>query len=347
MLRSLQVIRAEGGPYDLGYQHASQCKDLIRRLARESLPDEITRSGQADFTLVKKGTREYEAHIKSFAPHLLDEIRGIADGAGIDYEEALMLQCRGELVYWARTQLECTSFAIAKSRSATGGVIVGQNLDLAPSFEEFGVILCLYPKKGPSILTWTLAGTLGHTGINSAGLARCGNVLLCPGWRVGVPTTVLWRRILEQSSVQAAVDLIGSSFRAKSNAFVLGDARGAILAVEATVTDHRCLPPQDGLVMHTNHYLHPDLQPQEKHANLPDTQTRLTRLKELLAGHTEPIGPTDLKIILKDHSTAPYSICKHKGPSKTVVSVLFHPHAGSMEACPGNPCQGEYSLYEL
>jgi len=72
----------------------------------------------------------------------------------------------------ARSEPECTSFAISKNRSATGEVIVGQNLNLAPAFEPSGVVLCLYPKDGPAIITWTLAGTVGQVGLNSAGLAR-------------------------------------------------------------------------------------------------------------------------------------------------------------------------------
>ncbi|MGE5542117.1 MAG: C45 family autoproteolytic acyltransferase/hydrolase [Bacillota bacterium] len=343
-------VRVEGTPYEMGYQHGTQCRETIRYLAGEGLFKEIARVGKADPVSIRNGAREYEPHIKSAAPHLIEEIRGIADGARIDYEEALILQCRSELVYRAKMNAECTSFAIARERSSGGEVIVGQNLDLASSFEEFGIILCLYPREGPAVMTWTLAGTLGQVGLNSGGLARCGNVLMCPGWRVGLPTTVLFRRILEQETVAGVEALIGSIYRAKSNAFVVGDRSGRVAAIETTVDEHRLLEPENGVVMHSNHYVHEDFLQQERFYDVPDSVVRLSRLRDLFGSHAAPLTVEDLKSFLRDHATEPNTICRHErtpGGVKTVVSVVSRPERGVMEVCRGNPCGGEYVEYRL
>lgn len=347
---TFKVVRAEGTSYEMGCEHGSQCKDMIRYLVRESLPKEIASFGKVDPAVMRERAKEYEPYIRSVAPHLLEEIRGIADGSGIDYEEALMLQCRGELVYSARIEAECTSFALAEMHTSTRQVIVGQNVDLAARFEESGIILCLYPKEGPALMTWTLAGTLGQVGLNSAGLARCGNLLVCPGWRVGLPTTILWRCILEQESVAEAEKFIANTYRAKSNTFVLGDRTGHVSIVETTVDRSRKLEAEDGLLVHTNHYLHPDLMAEERFYDLADSRARLTRLKGLLANRTMPVTEDELKNSLRDHSGYPDSICKHEkipGKSKTVTSMLLYPESGIMEACPGNPCQSSYAVYHL
>ncbi len=369
MGRRLKTIRAEGSPFDLGRQHGYQCRELIRQLAREDLPREMAARGMTDPGDVKRKGLDYRPFIEARAPHLLEEVRGIADGAGIEFEEALALQCRSELVNRAgpapaaaggepaaarppatARDAECTSFAISKERSATGEVIVGQNLDLAPTFDPFGVVLCLYPKKGPAIITWTLAGTVGQVGLNSAGLARCGNFLLSEGWRVGLPTTMLWRLMLEQPSVDGVGKVVADtdSCRAKSNNFIVGDAAGAIADFEATVSSHRRLEPENGVILHTNHYLHPDLLSSERQTTrLPDTQARLARLRELFAEHPGKIGSAQLQTFLRDHSGRPQCICKHEGYSKTVVSVISHPKAGCIEVCSGNPCEGEYQVFGL
>jgi isopenicillin-N N-acyltransferase-like protein len=347
--RELKVIRAEGSPFDLGHEHGYQCRDLIRQLSREDLPREMAVRGKVDPEAVKRKGLDYRPYIETRAPHLLEEIRGIADGAGIEFEEALALQCRSELVSRAkaeteaRSEPECTSFAISKDRSATGEVIVGQNLDLAPAFEPSGVVLFLYPKGGPAIITWTLAGTVGQVGLNSAGLARCGNFLLSPGWRVGLPTTILWRLILEQPSVAGVETVIADSYRAKSNNFVVGDSAGTIADFEATVDAYRRLEPENGAILHSNHYLHPDLLPSERQTTrLPDSQARLARLSELFRQAPGKLGSDQLQTFLRDHSGRPHCICKHDDYSKTVVSVISHPKAGRIEICSGNPCQGEY-----
>jgi len=362
------VIRAEGSSFDLGREHGHQCRELIRQLAREDLPREMAARGMVDSRDIMRKGLDYRPFIEASAPHLLEEIRGIADGAGIEFEEALALQCRSELVNRTKTEPEagseveaktepeatsdpeCTSFAISKERSATGEVIVGQNLDLAPTFDPFGVILYLYPKRGPAIITWTLAGTVGQVGLNSAGLARCGNFLLSAGWRVGLPTTILWRLIMERESVEGVERVVAASdsCRAKSNNFIVGDSAGTIADFEATVDAYRRLGPEDGVILHTNHYLHPDLLSSERQTTrLPDTQARLARLRNLFAEHPGKIGSAQLQTFLRDHSGRPQCICKHEGYSKTVVSVISHPKAGCIEVCSGNPCEGEYQMFRL
>ncbi len=371
MARKLLIVRAEGSPFDLGLEHGRQCRDLIRQLAREDLPREMAAAGHEDTGVeaIKRSGQAYRPFLEDWAPHLLEEVRGIAAGAGIEFEEALALQCRSELANRSRTKqaeaeqaqaksarpaagrgsgpntLECTSFAVSRERSATGEVMVGQNLDLSPAFEPFGVVLCLYPKSKPAIITWTLAGTVGQVGLNSVGLARCGNFLLSPGWRVGLPTTILWRLMLEQPSVEGVARVVAEtdSCRAKSNNFIVGDASGTIADFEATSAMHRRLAPHDGVILHTNHYLHLDLLPVEgQTTRLPDTKARLARLTELFGQHPGKVGSEDLQTFLRDHEGRPQCICKHEGYSKTVVSVICHPKTGRIEICPGNPCEGEY-----
>ena len=124
-MASLPVVRVEGTSYEMGYEHGKQCLERIQYMAREGLLREIRRySKNAALSLVIDLAREYEPFIRQYTPHLLEEIRGIGDGSGISYAEALMLQCRSELVYKIKAEAECTSFALERERSATGEVIV-------------------------------------------------------------------------------------------------------------------------------------------------------------------------------------------------------------------------------
>jgi isopenicillin-N N-acyltransferase like protein len=349
---SLPVIRAEGTHYEMGYGHGEQCLERIQYMAREGLLREMRRYAKnTDLSLMLKLANEYEPFIREGAPHLLEEIRGIGDGSRITYQEALMLQCRSELVYKVKTEPECTSFALERDRSATGEVIVGQNLDLGAAMEDGAIILCLYPTEGPAIVNWTIAGTVGQIGLNSAGLGRCGNVLISDGWRAGLPTTILFRRILEQSSVRAAEAFIAGSYRAKSNNFMLGDETGYVMDLETTANDFRILQPKDGILTHTNHYLHPDLIPYELFYDVEDSALRLSRLNELLASSSRKVTPEKLKTFLTDHANGSHSICKHVEKdsvrAKTVASIMLYPESRTMEVCPGNPCTGQFTTYRL
>lgn len=360
-MKNFKIVKVGGTPFEIGYDYGKECKAEIQFFIKEALPKVISFGNDIDLNKIAEMSIDYEPHIKKAAPHLIEEIRGIGEGAGISYQEALMLQCRSELVYMAKMnwtiksevkgQLECSSFGISRERSFNNKVIIGQNVDMGKGLEELGLILCIYPKKGPSIITWTLAGTLGQVGLNSSGLARCGNVLISPGWRIGLPTTVLFRLILEMPTTYAVKKLLQDSYRAKSNNFLMGDKSGEIIDIETTATDYRILYSQDGIITHTNHYIHPDFIENENFYNLDNSKIRMNCMQNLFAEAPNKIGIDYLKHILANHDTDPNSICAHNSgnpkDSKTIVSVIMSPEEGTMLACPGNPCTGEFKEYNL
>lgn len=93
--RALQVqtpplVKVFGGPYDRGRQHGRACGDLIRRYP-EVLMEVISLEGRWR-ALDRASAPEKPADLLSramtflpameaFAPHLVEEVRGIADGA--------------------------------------------------------------------------------------------------------------------------------------------------------------------------------------------------------------------------------------------------------------------------
>jgi isopenicillin-N N-acyltransferase-like protein len=314
---------------------------------RKGLLEEINRRNHYTFEEVVKQAMRYMEYGRAYAPHLDEEMRGIADGAGVKYEEICLLQVRSELAYpaTARATDECTGVAIQSSRSASGKTLIGQNLDMGQGLHRLGIVLHLEPSEGPRILTWALAGTVGQTGLNSAGLARCGNVLFCRGWRTGVPTTFLFRRILEQRNVPDAVEICRSTRRAKSNNVLLADRDDNIANVEMTVEDDRLLEVEDGLLYHTNHYRHSDLAAFDAYSQPEDSRARLRRLQELLPGR-RLWDEAGIESLLSDHANRPTTICKHAedSPTKlmTVASVVMTPEIGRMHICLGTPCSGHF-----
>ena len=47
--------------------------------------------------------RRFVPVVRDFDPAILEEIRGIAEGAGLEFEEVLALNCRTELMYPAKS----------------------------------------------------------------------------------------------------------------------------------------------------------------------------------------------------------------------------------------------------
>src|SRR5262245_42448325 len=67
--------------------------------------------------------------IEGYAPHLLEEMRGIAAGSGRDLREIVAINARTELMYGLPGRPECTSVAVGPAASADGHVRVAQNWD--------------------------------------------------------------------------------------------------------------------------------------------------------------------------------------------------------------------------
>ena len=119
---------------------------------------------------------------------------------------------------------ECTTFAVGGRRTATGGVLFGQNVDLAPFVEEFGVVVRQYPKGAPACLMYTSAGLVGHNGLNEAGVGICANFVNDPsGWGEGLPRYLLSRLALREDNAEAALAAALRPPRAASRNLLLAD----------------------------------------------------------------------------------------------------------------------------
>jgi hypothetical protein len=110
--RALQVpnpplVKVSGGPYDRGCQHGRACGDLIRRYpgvllevisleGRWRALDRVSAPVKREDLLSRAMT--FLPAMEAFAPHLVEEIRGIADGAKVSFAEALLVNVRAEVM---------------------------------------------------------------------------------------------------------------------------------------------------------------------------------------------------------------------------------------------------------
>lgn len=350
-----RLISVSGSHADIGFGIGSQCRDAIgQSLALVS--DEVTRFTSLDQARAK--AEKYIPHIQSSAPHLVDELQGLADGAGITVADALLLQLRFEIVgFDGRGGEGCSSFAANQN----GHRVTGQNVDAPAAHKALGMMLKIKPDSGPAMLMYNYyAGMIGYIGINSRGLSVFGNALLAPGWRIGFPRYLLMRLALEQSSVAEVERVVGGLYRASTINLMLSDAAGRISDMELAVDDMAVLRPDGDRLFHSNHYLSASLRPQECLLPLlPDSAERYRCGRALIdkVDFSRRGGELieEVKTLLSDHSHYPTSICRHRAAVsrydadqwESVASIIAEPDAGCMHVCFGNPCELEYESYYL
>ena len=229
---------------------------------------------------------------EAFAPHLVEEIRGIAEGAGVALRHRPPGQRagrggrsgRGPECDAGSVQVEgCTAFAAGRGATARGDVLIGQNQDQAPEMEAFGVVVRVRPDDGPPVVMATFGGLVGYPGLNGEGVAHVQNALANGAWRHALPHYPLKRVLLEQESVEGCLGVFDRAPLASCGNYVLADGRGRIVDVEFTPDGYAVLEPDEGLLVHANHFRSDRFRPQERLLeSLPDSAPRTARLRALL-----------------------------------------------------------------
>src|ERR1043166_6522593 len=127
----MQRIRVAGAPLERGRPYGRAAASLVHRGLAAYRDGFEHRAGLA-WNAAVTHARTFTADIGSFAPDALEEMTGVAEGAGVPFDAILVLNCRSELMFAAARSKgetppsECTSFAATPEATADGHVLLGQ-----------------------------------------------------------------------------------------------------------------------------------------------------------------------------------------------------------------------------
>lgn len=356
------LISVSGDAYTRGHQHGVQASGLIRRNVDYYLDLWRTYSKLERDSVLDQAS-EFIPAIERYDADIMEEMRGLADGAGLSLEEVVALNARYEFV-WAVVGVgqavggECTALAAAPKATSSRHTLIGQNWDYKPRVRDQCILLKIEQGDKPDILMHTEAGVIGQKGMNSAGMGLCVNALVSDrdGFEPKTPFFVTCRRVLNSERLGDAVGAVLAAERAASGNFLIAHAEGEIIDLEAAPSDVGFMYPKDGVLAHGNNFvefLHSDIKDTFK-AVVPDTLIRTFRAQRLLSEERGVINLETFKRILRDHFNWPNSICRHQDERlpvdlriETVASVIMDLNAGMFYVSDGAPCGGEYRVLSL
>ena len=352
MACSYPYIRVEGAPHARGVEHGRQAAAQIGAglgMYRQLFEAYASLTWEQS---VRKAER-FEPSIKAYLPDAIEEMQGIAEGAGVAYGDILALNCRSEMMFALPDG--CTSMVVPPEDSADGRPYIAQNWDwLAPS-RETNVVLELRQPPLPTILTICEAGMVGGKGVNSAGLG-CGlNAVSIGRGQIGVPLHLLFRGIMNSVKISDAIEAVSKPVRAGCGNFVIGSADGFVLHLEFSPDDFDVLMAGEHSLAHTNHYLSPVFVGQDKLKSLfACSYPRLHRARTLLRRFRGNLDREAVWRILADHGNFPDSPCNHEDPRDAqwsryaTIYGFFADLAGrAIWVSEGNPCRGEWHPFYL
>ena len=358
------LIEISGPPYARGVQFGRACGDLIRRyptVLRQIQADESRLRGQEvapeDLDDAELGRRAqlFLPWFEEFAPEQIEEMRGVAAGAEVPFEMALLVNVRAEVFGIGRHTTGCTAIALGRQATADGSVLIGQNQDQHPLMQSLVVVLRVIPDRGPRMLTATFGGLLGYGGINSDGVGYMMNALANGTWRMGMPHYPLKRALLQQSDLAGCLQVFDRAKVGSCANNLLVD-RDRLADVELTPDSYAVIEPDaqvGDFLAHTNHFRkHCSTSDDRLLAAIPDSPDRCARAETLVQSRHGHLGLADLQAYFADHAGYPNSICRHVAPESTgrmqsIFSVIGEPDRGRLHVSMGNPCENAYATYAL
>ena len=280
--------------------------------------------------------------LRAWHPGLHEEAVGIAEGAGLERAELGTTLARTEILTLVPDPpSECSTVTYQQP----GGSVSAQTWDWYAAFatswhrQEVSPLPGEHAHRG-----FTEFGMPGKIGLNAAGVGVHLNILRQRDDRPGgVPVHAVLARVLaEAGTVAEAVEMIRSAPMSSSSLLTVVGADEVVMVEVAAGRSAELR--QDGWLVHTNHFLAPELQ---DGAMLTDpASTTLERLAHLEEGIGSAPAPDEARDLLPLLCSAPERNCVARLPDPaqpaqdrmaTLATVLMDPARRRVDVSPGIP----------
>lgn len=295
--------------------------------------------------------------VEAWAPALAVEIAAVAEGAGLELWQLAALNARTELLATARAgriaRGECSTFAVAPP--AGGPPRTLQTWDWYDHLRDGAVTVELEPRPGRTVRLFTEFGVVGKIGVNDAGFGLHFNILAHAddGGTPGVPVHVVARRLLDEaSSLDEAESLVRTAPLSASTVLTCVDwdgARGRVRMLELSPAGIAAIAPatrDEGVLLHTNHFLDPQLATGEQMARIDSsTRPRLRELQARAAAMVEADSAEARAAAMLDHGGP--GLCCHPAADapfderwETLATISLDVAQARLRLHAGGPCAG-------
>ncbi|MDA9397791.1 C45 family autoproteolytic acyltransferase/hydolase [Bradyrhizobium sp. CCBAU 45389] len=367
MVEPFPLIEISGSPRERGRQYGQKAAGRIKKGTTHYFAQ--LKELSLDAKGVSELVRDYLPVIEGFEPTYIEEMRGIAEGADVPFEDVVLLNARTEILKLANPKIRarlktpdepdgCTGVVVMPQATGNGRLIHAQNWDWKRECAETAVVLKVRRDDGPDLMTFTEAGALGRCGFNAVGIAITANYLQSDRdyRQVGVPLALIRRKVLEQEHVALAMRAVYCTQKSAANNMIVSHREGVAIDFECAPDETFQVHPQNGLLVHANHFVSPVALGKLKDAGIQDTPDSLyrdIRVRDLLQPHIGSITFDNVKNALFDEFAYPWSVCRpprrnlSNNLSATVAMILMEPASGLMQAAPLPALNREFTTYRL
>jgi hypothetical protein len=279
------IVDVSGSGRERGRAHGEGLRDRIAEALERWDAEVAERMGipAAEHVAGLLGATRFRPAIESHTPELLEEVRGIAEGAGASFERILAYNLMDEEWWYSQARGHRHACSVVAIPAGEGrGALLAQNMDLPEVMDGGQTILRSTAPDGGRTVVLTAAGMIGLTGANSDGLGVCVNTLsMLNHSREGLPVAFVVRGLLERRSLAGAEAFLRAVPHASGQHYAIASG-GDVAGFECSAGGVVASDGGRGRFWHTNHPLASrDLDPADDDpAGTADSRHRLARLAE-------------------------------------------------------------------
>ncbi|HVN14361.1 MAG TPA: C45 family peptidase [Anaerolineales bacterium] len=350
------LIEVSGTHREMGCQIGEACRKQVQHsiLNAHKLIDLSYDQVELTWDGAQIQSRKYLPFAEERYPQYVDEMRGIAEGANVSFDDLMTLNVMEAVTMDALHLTRCTSFAVNDECTADGHILLAHNEDWVPEDEDDVYVVLARPKEEPPYLAMTYGGLLPNVGFNAYGLAQLIDSVYPTDSRIGIPRLFVSRAVLAARRISGAIARTLIPHRAAGYNHLLAHESGELYSIEVSARRFDILYGEDGYMVHTNHYLSPTMKEIENEPEeLISSRVRYFRALRLIH-QSQAHSIKSLQTIQKDHVNVPNSICNHNidrddplDREKTINAMVIDLTAREMHIAWGNPCQNSYHTYHL
>ncbi len=336
----MREIKFKGSYYDIGLNNGKQ---LIAE-KEKGFPPKFSHENL-------KKSKAYEKEVRDYCPGLLEEMQGMAESSGVDYQTLVAF----ELTPY-RLKPQCLVFGITGEYTQSGRSMLVRNHEWLEEDGENLRVLTIQPNDKLAsygfTFHWPLLSRYG--GINESGLAISSASASFTNSGPGVMLNIAKRWILDNfKTTEEAVEFIKLMPKVWGTNFLIIDRNETLVKIEAHREKTLVTYPKKGFDMITMTYEDAEmrkLNPNESPNILKLFDDRRKYLDNWFAENKGKITEDLIIKILKDcdnnlhyHDKAPNGT----GTYGTCWSWIVSPKSNEALISTGPPCKNEFKSYTI
>jgi len=236
-ISSLLVLHVKGSPYEMGYQNGFLLEGAHKAMINHSIQKMIDDGYSYEYQV--NCSQAMEPHIPQ---EYIQEMQGLADGAGVNYTDVLLLHTNVDVQMYGTGWTGCSGFAVFGNATIDGHLYHGRNYDWTLPSQPVGLVTVHEPESGNAFVNVGLFGYIGaFSGMNKRGISL-GLKLSESTDRTldGMPIRFMLRKVLQYSNnLTEAIDIINQTDRTTGWNVLLGDGSN-LNACAVEMSDNYC-----------------------------------------------------------------------------------------------------------